>query len=45
MNTSESRMTAATPAPSPPQVITQMLMGMWVAQAVATAARLGIAVP
>jgi hypothetical protein len=43
MNTPEPHIAAAVATPSPQQVITQMQMGMWIAQTVATAARLGIA--
>src|SRR5215475_3394462 len=43
MNTPEPHRAAAVAPLSPQQVITQMQMGMWIAQAVATAARLGIA--
>ena len=43
MNATESHPGATMLTPSPEQVITQMQMGMWIAQAVATAARLGIA--
>lgn len=43
MNTTESDRAVDTPSPPPQQVIAEMQMGMWVTQAVAAAARLGIA--
>jgi hypothetical protein len=43
MNNTESHSAETAPPPPPQQVLMQMSMGMWVAQAVATAARLGVA--
>ena len=43
MTKSQPHETADVPTPSPQEAIMHMLMGMWSAQAVATAARLGIA--
>jgi hypothetical protein len=43
MNNTEPHRAAAVPAPPPQHVLMQMPLGMWAAQAVATAARLGIA--
>ena len=43
MNNTEPRSAETALTPPPQQVLMQMRLGMWVAQAVATAARLGIA--
>lgn len=43
MSNTQPKGTAAIPNPPPQQTIFQMLMGMWGAQAIAAAARLGIA--
>lgn len=43
MNNTQPKGSAAVPSPPPQQAIFQMLMGMWGAQAIAAAARLGIA--
>ena len=43
MSHTEPHRAAAAPAPPPQHVLMQMPLGMWAAQAVATAARLGIA--
>jgi O-methyltransferase domain/Dimerisation domain len=43
MNNTEPHRAVAAPAPPPQHVLMQMPLGMWAAQAVATAARLGIA--
>jgi SAM-dependent methyltransferase len=43
MNNTEIRSPEAAPTPPPQQVLMQISQGMWLAQAVATAARLGIA--
>jgi hypothetical protein len=43
MNHTEPPRAAAVPTPTPQHVLMQMPLGMWAAQAVATAARLGIA--
>ena len=43
MTENQPHAAAAVPTPSPQKAIMHMLMGMWGAQAVATAARLGIA--
>jgi SAM-dependent methyltransferase len=43
MNNTEIRSAEAAPTPPPQQVLMQISQGMWLAQAVATAARLGIA--
>ena len=43
MTETPSHMAAAVPTPSPQEALMHMLMGMWSAQAVATAARLGLA--
>jgi len=43
MNNTESQSAEAAPTPLPRQVLMQMTLGMWAAQAVATAARLGLA--
>jgi O-methyltransferase domain/Dimerisation domain len=42
MNNTEPHRAVAAPAPPPQHVLMQMPLGMWAAQAVATAARLGI---
>jgi hypothetical protein len=43
MSNTEPHRAGAIPAPPPQHVLMQMPLGMWAAQAVATAARLGIA--
>ncbi len=43
MTETQPPMAAAVPTPSPQEALMHMLMGMWSAQAVATAARLGLA--
>jgi hypothetical protein len=43
MTTTASPRVEVAPTPSPQHVLLQMTLGMWVTQAVATAARLGIA--
>ncbi len=43
MTETQPHVAAAVPTPTPQEAIMHMLMGMWSAQAVATAARLGIA--